>query len=413
MRNIRFRTDALDEFPRAWGRVHRAPECLDKRRITKVKYAVLTVVTTPIAFVLGTRPEIIKLAPLIRACESGDIDHTVIHTGQHYSEELDGVFFDDLELTPPDHNLAVGSAPHADQTGEMLRGLGELIREERPDTVIVQGDTNSALAGGLVASKLDAELGHVEAGLRSFDREMPEEINRVLIDHAADHLFAPTADAADNLRDENIPEERIEVTGNTVVDAVEQNASLAASKSDVLDELGLEPGEFALMTAHRPGNVDDRERFAGLLDGISEYADVTNLDVVYPIHPRSEEQLAEYDLAVPDAIQCVEPLNFLDFLQLERTASVVFTDSGGVQEETCILGTPCVTIRENTERPETVSAGSNVLAKPTAESIVGSAFDVKSGSDDWETPFGDGTAAEQILGTLGFETAELAGEAHV
>lgn len=386
---------------------------LDKRRITKVKYSVVAGVTAPIAFVLGTRPEIVKLAPLIRACESADIDHTVIHTGQHYSDELDSVFFDDLELAPPDHNLAVGSGPHAEQTGEMLRGLGELIQAEDPETVIVQGDTNSALAGGLVASKLEVELGHVEAGLRSFDREMPEEINRILIDHAADSLFAPTDDAADNLRDENIPDRRVEVTGNTVVDAVEQNASLAASKSDILDELGIEPGEFALMTAHRPGNVDDRERFAGLLDGISEYAEVTNVDVVYPIHPRSEERLTEYDLPVPDAIQCVEPLNFLDFLRLENTASVVFTDSGGVQEETCILGTPCVTVRDSTERPETVDVGSNTLAEPTPDSIVGSAFEVKSGDNDWETPFGDGDAAERILRSLGFDSRELPEEVHV
>lgn len=378
-----------------------------------MKYGVQTGVTSPIAFVLGTRPEIVKLASLIRACERADIDHTVIHTGQHYSDELDTVFFDDLELQPPDHNLAVGSAPHAEQTGEMLLGLGELIRAEDPGTVIVQGDTNSALAGGIVASKLDADLGHVEAGLRSFDREMPEEINRVLIDHAADYLFAPTDDAADNLRDENVPDRRIEVTGNTVVDAVEQHATLAASKSEVLEDLGLEPGAFALMTAHRPGNVNDRSRFAGLLDGVGEYADVTNLDVVYPIHPRSEAQLAEYDLAVPDGIHCVEPLNFIDFLRLESTASVVFTDSGGVQEETCILGTPCVTVRESTERPETVDVGSNVLAEPNADSIVPAAFNVKAGSNDWETPFGDGDAAERILRSLGFEAQELPEEVHV
>lgn len=366
--------------------------------------------TAHTCFVLGTRPEIIKLAPLIRACEHAGIDHTVIHTGQHYSEELDSVFFDDLELSPPDHNLTVGSGSHADQTGEMVVGLGELIRAEAPETVIVQGDTNSALAGGIVASKLETDLGHVEAGLRSYDREMPEETNRALIDHAADHLFAPTANAADNLRDENISDQRIEVTGNTVVDAVEQNASLAASKSDILDELGLELGEFALMTAHRPGNVNDRKRFAGLLDGVAKYAEVTNVDVVYPVHPRSEEQLGEYDLTVPDAIQCVEPLNFLDFLRLESTASVVFTDSGGVQEETCILGTPCVTVRDNTERPETIDVGSNTLAEPTPDSIVGSAFDIKSGGNDWDTPFGDGHASERILQTLGFELAEQLGE---
>lgn len=366
--------------------------------------------TTRIAFVLGTRPEIVKLAPLVRACEHASIEHAVIHTGQHYSDQLDSVFFDDLELSPPEHNLEVGSGPHAAQTGEMLLGLGEVIDEVDPEAVLVQGDTNSALAGGIVASKRDVELGHVEAGLRSFDRSMPEELNRVLIDHAADRLFAPTPESAQHLRDEAIPEDRIDVTGNTIVDAVEQNAELAASKSDVLEKYDLTAGEFALLTAHRPGNVDDRDRFAGLLEGVAEYADVTNVDVIYPIHPRSEEQLAEYELPVPAEIRCIEPLNFLDFLRLESTATVVFTDSGGVQEETCILGTPCVTIRENTERPETLSVGSNVLAAPTPDSIVGSAFDVKGGPNHWEPPFGDGNAADLILEALNVDLPDTTEE---
>jgi len=364
-------------------------------------------VTARIAFVLGTRPEIVKLAPLIRACEKAGIDYSVIHTGQHYSDRLDGVFFDNLELPQPDYNLGVGSGEHAEQTGEMLTGIGTALDAENPDTVLVQGDTNSALAGGIVASKLDAELGHVEAGLRSFDRDMPEEINRIVIDHVADRLFAPTEKSAAHLRNENIPDERIAVTGNTIVDAVQQNATLAERKSDVLDNLGLTDGEFALMTAHRPGNVDDKERFEGLLDGIAEYADKTGTEVVYPVHPRSEEQLREHDIDVPARIRCVEPLDFLDFLQLENTASVVFTDSGGVQEETCILGTPCVTIRDSTERPETLSVGSNTLADPTADSIIVSVFDVKSGDNDWNTPFGDGDAAGHILWALGFDSPEV------
>jgi len=360
-----------------------------------------------IVFVLGTRPEIIKLAPLIRACERDDLEHIVIHTGQHYSDQLDGVFFEDLELSAPDYNLAVGSGTHAEQTGEMLLGIGECVDEADPDAVVVQGDTNSALAGGIVASKRDVTLGHVEAGLRSFDRDMPEELNRVLVDHAADLLFAPTDAAAAHLYEEAIPDERIKVTGNTIVDAVEQHNELAARKSDILEELGLADDPFALMTAHRPGNVDDRGRFVGLLEGIARYADVADVPVVYPIHPRSEERRAAYDISVPDPIQCIEPLNFLDFLRLESEASVVFTDSGGVQEETCILGTPCVTVRENTERPETLAVGSNVLAEPNPESVVGSAYDVRAGSNDWETPFGDGYAAERILGHLGVEAVDV------
>jgi len=364
-------------------------------------------------FVLGTRPEIVKLAPIIRACDRAAVDYSVVHTGQHYSKRLDGVFFDDLELPTPEYNLEVGSGDHAAQTGEMVARLGEVFEQESPDIIVVQGDTNSAFAGGIVASKRDATLAHVEAGLRSFNREMPEELNRVLIDHAADYLFAPTDEAADQLRTEAIPDRRIEVTGNTVVDAVQQHERLARSKSDVLAELGIESEPFALMTAHRPGNVDDRDRFRGLLDGVARYASVTDMPVVYPVHPRSAEKIDEFDLAVPEEIRCIEPLNFLDFLRLESEAAVVVTDSGGVQEETCVLGTPCVTVRESTERPETVAVGSNVLAEPTPESIVSAAVEVRRGHNDWEAPFGDGDAAERILETLEVDVPTRLGEVPV
>jgi len=369
--------------------------------------------TPRIVFVLGTRPEIVKLAPIIRACGHAGVDYSVVHTGQHYSERLDGVFFDDLELPAPEYNLEVGSGDHAAQTGEMVARLGDVFERESPDVVVVQGDTNSAFAGGIVASKRDAALAHVEAGLRSFDRDMPEELNRVLIDHAAEYLFAPTDEAADQLRTEAIPDRRIEVTGNTVVDAVTQHVKLAREKSDVLAELELRGESFALLTAHRPGNVDDAERFQGLLDGVGRYAAELDLSVVYPVHPRSREKLDEFDLDVPDAINCVEPLNFLDFLRLESEAAVVFTDSGGVQEETCVLGTPCVTVRESTERPETVSVGSNVLAEPTPASIADAAEEVRRGRDDWDAPFGDGHAAERILETLGVDVSALSGEVPV
>ena len=361
--------------------------------------------TPRISFIFGTRPEIIKLSPLIRACGEHGIDHTTIHTGQHYSNELNEVFFEDLELPTPDANLAVGSGSHAEQTAEMMLGIEQYLREDDPDVVVVQGDTNSALAGGLVASKRAVELAHVEAGLRSFNREMPEEHNRVLLDHAAEYLFAPTEQAATYLREEGVPEARIDVTGNTVVDAVEQHTALAEAKSDVLDTLGLGEVPFALLTAHRPGNVDDAERFAGLLAGVARYAEAVDMPVVYPIHPRSAEMLSKHDLTVPDEVRLADPLNFLDFLRLESTAAVVFTDSGGVQEEACILGTPCVTIRESTERPETLSVGSNVLADPTPSSIVRSAFEVCHGPVDWDIPFGDGNSAEHILDRLGVDTS--------
>src|SRR5699024_2750535 len=312
-----------------------------------------------VAIVLGTRPEIIKLAPVIDVCEKRDIPYIVVHTGQHYSAELDSVVFDQLELPAPEYNLGVGSDSHSAQTGAMIEDIESVLLDERPELVLVQGDTNSVLSGSIAASKLDCALGHVEAGLRSFDREMPEEINRVLADHAADHLFCPTDRSADYLREEGIPNDRIAVTGNTIVDSVTGYSDLAAAKSDVLETHGLSPDEFCLLTAHRAENVDDPDRFPSLLSGVARFACEADLDAIYPIHPRARDRLETAAIDVPPEITLVEPQDFLDFLRLETTAKVIFTDSGGVQEEACILGTPCVTLRDNTERPETVSVGAN------------------------------------------------------
>lgn len=353
-----------------------------------------------IAFVLGTRPEIIKLAPVIRECEVREMPYVLIHTGQHYSERLDTVFFEQLELPTPDYNLEVGSKSQGKQTGEMIGKLEDVIIEEAPEVVLVQGDTNSVLAGAITVSKLDAELGHVEAGLRSFNREMPEEINRVLTDHAAEYLFAPTETSKDLLLDEGLPDERIFVTGNTIVDAVHQHREFAAEKSTVLADLELDPSEFGLMTAHRAKNVDDPDRFKGLLDGVSRAATASEMEIIYPIHPRAEDRLEEFDMTVPDGITLIEPQDYLDFLKLEANARLVLTDSGGVQEEACILGVPCVTLRDNTERPETLEVGGNHLAGVDPDEIVNSAKRMLSTRTEWENPFGDGDAAERILHVL-------------
>jgi UDP-N-acetylglucosamine 2-epimerase (non-hydrolysing) len=361
-----------------------------------------------VAFVLGTRPEIIKLAPVIDACARRDVSTHVVHTGQHYSESLDDVFFRQLDLAPPDANLAVGSGPHGEQTGEMVAGIERELLAVEPDLLFVQGDTNSTLAGALAASKLDVELAHVEAGLRSFDREMPEEINRVLVDHVADHLFPPTEEAAALLEAEGIPADRVTVTGNTVVDAVQTYDEVAAETSSVLSDLGLEPGEFAVMTAHRAETVDDPDRFARVLDGVGAAADRLDIDVVYPVHPRASERLAEFDLAVPDQVRTVDPLDFFDFLRLESAAAVAFTDSGGVQEETCILGTPCVTLRYGTERPETAFVGANIVVGRDPADIVAGAERMVRKDADWSPPFGDGHAAEYVLDELGFADREAA-----
>ena len=353
-----------------------------------------------IAFVLGTRPEIIKLSPLIRLCEGRNISYILIHTGQHYSDTLDNVFFDRLRLPEPDYNLGVGSNTHGKQTGDMIIKIDQILLDEKPGHVIVQGDTNSTLAGGLTASKMDSSLSHVEAGLRSGNEEMPEEINRRIVDHVASNLFPPTEVSKKNLINEGIREEKIQVTGNTIVDAVEENIKIAQTESKILDRIDASAGNFILMTMHRSENVDNAARFKQILSGISTAAKALSLPVLYPIHPRSEKRIEEFDINVPSEITLIEPLGYLDFLLLESSASLIVTDSGGVQEEACILETPCVTIRTETERPETVSAGANKVAGVQPKAIASAIEDMNTVKHEWENPYGDGTASEKILNTI-------------
>jgi UDP-N-acetylglucosamine 2-epimerase (non-hydrolysing) len=353
-----------------------------------------------IAIVLGTRPEIIKMSPIIRECERRGADSFILHTGQHYSYEMDRAFFEELDLPDPKYNLDVGSGTHADQTGRIMKGIEKVLMEERPDVVLVQGDTNTVLAGALAAAKLHIAVGHVEAGLRSFDRTMPEEINRIVADHISDSLFAPTETSRQHLLREGIDDAKISVTGNTVVDAVFQNLEIAKKKCDVLGALGLKPGEYFLVTAHRAENVDVKERLEGILRGLSAVGHAYSLPVVFPMHPRTAKMVREFGLS-PDGITVTEPLRYLEFLQLESNACLVLTDSGGLQEESCILGVPCVTLRENTERPETVEVGANVLAGTGETEIVCCGEQMLSRTVPWQNPFGDGTASEKILDLCG------------
>jgi len=355
---------------------------------------------TEVAFVLGTRPEIIKLSPVMCACDQHDVDHLVIHTGQHYSENLDGVFFEQLELAEPDINLGVGSGTHGEQTGEMLRGVERVLTDLDPDIVVVQGDTNSALAGALAASKIDPEIAHVEAGLRSFDRSMPEETNRVIIDHIADYLFAPTEKSKQYLVREGISELQITVTGNTVVDALKRIRDVARRETTALDDLELTADQYLLMTAHREENVDDPDRFRSLLDGVARAGREHGLEVIYPIHPRARGRLDEFGIDVPAPVRTVEPRDYLDFVRLLSTSAAVLTDSGGVQEEACALGVPCVTMRDNTERPETTKVGANRLSSSDPDRIVRATTEMLDTDGAWENPYGDGTAAIQILRAL-------------
>lgn len=347
--------------------------------------------------VLGTRPEIVKMSPIVRELQRRGLDFALVHTGQHYSYEMDRVFFRDLELPEPTINLEVGSGAHGAQTGKMLAGLERFFQESKPDVVLVQGDTNTVLAGALAAAKLGILVGHVEAGLRSFDRTMPEEINRVMADHASDLLFAPTEVSAGNLRAEGLPEERIHVTGNTIVDAVRENLEIAAGKGDALGALGLREGGYILTTLHRQENVDSRERLSNILVGLERVGTETGLEIIWPMHPRAKKNLETFGLELPSRVRAVNPLGFLEFLQVEGAAALALTDSGGVQEESCILGVPCVTLRDNTERPETVKVGANVVVGTDPSRIVEGVRSMLPRRGGWTCPLGENGAGGRIV----------------
>ncbi len=358
-----------------------------------------------VCVVLGTRPEIIKMSPVIRELERRKIDYFVIHTGQHYSYNMDRIFFEDLELPEPDYKLDVGEKyhTHGSQTGEMIKGIEGILMKENPDVVLVEGDTNSVLAGGLAAVKLHIPMGHVEAGLRSFDRRMPEEINRIVVDHISDYLFAPTGVAKENLLNEGIPEEKIYVTGNTIVDAVYQNLEIAKRKSKILDKFSLRRGEYVVITFHRAENVDDPERLKKLVDMLN----MLEYPAIFPMHPHTKKRIEENGLEInnPNLI-VTEPIGYLDFLLLLANAKLVLTDSGGIQEESNILHIPCLTLRDNTERPETVVAGSNIVVGTNSQNIIKKLhqilYDPMKYTKMRNVPvvFGDGKTAERMVNII-------------
>ncbi|MGA1821676.1 MAG: non-hydrolyzing UDP-N-acetylglucosamine 2-epimerase [Thermoplasmatota archaeon] len=349
-----------------------------------------------ISIVLGTRPEIIKMSPVIRECEDRGVEYSILHTGQHYSYEMDRKFFEQLDLPRADNNLDVGSGTHAQQTGRIMKGIEKVLMRDPVDAVLVQGDTNTVLAGALVSAKLQIPVGHVEAGLRSFDRRMPEEINRIVADHVGEYLFAPTEISRGYLLDEGLPEAKIHVVGNTIVDSLRQNLAISESKVDPLKDLGLSEKGYFLVTSHRAENVDVRQRFEGILEGLRSIHEEFDLPVIYPIHPRARKFLKRYKLET-GGIELIDPVGFLEFLRLESGARLVLTDSGGVQEETCILGVPCVTLRDNTERPETIEVGSNVLAGAEPFRILERTREMLISRGNWSNPFGDGESSRRIV----------------
>ena len=352
------------------------------------------------AYVLGTRPEIIKLAPLIQASVRDGLAFSIIHTNQHYDWQMDKVFFDELDLPEPNYHLGIGSLPHGEQIGRMLVGLERALLAQRPTTVAVQGDTNSALAGGLAASKLGIPVAHVEAGLRSHDRSMPEEINRVLIDHLSDYLFCPTLLQAGYLEKEGIPSNRVHVTGNTIVDATLLHAERALQRSDILSKIGLSKSQYGLLTCHRPSNTDDPAHFAALMKAVATIADDFGFDLVFPVHPRLGEAQRRA-AGCHSRIRLIEPVGYLDMLALLHGAALILTDSGGIQEEACILQRKCLVLRLNTERPEALESGGCTLpASLEADELRVAAHELLQRSVAWVNPFGDGCAHRHILEVL-------------
>jgi len=359
---------------------------------------------TKIINVCGARPNFMKIAPLMRAYAGyPSIRPLLVHTGQHYDCNMSELFFKQLQIPEPHLNLGVGSGSHAAQTAEIMKRFEPVVLEHRPDWVVVVGDVNSTIACGLVAKKLGVKLAHVEAGLRSFDHTMPEELNRLLTDAISDLLFVTEPSGLENLRREGIADEKVHFVGNVMIDTLRANLK-AAEGSTVLEELGLEKGRYNVVTLHRPSNVDEATTFAGIADALD--AIQQDLPTVFPMHPRTVKSLPGLGLAERFAsmrqLQVIEPLGYLDFLKLMANAAVVLTDSGGIQEETTILGVWCLTVRKNTERPITVTQGTNVVVGTNPDTIV-AAYRRRRGemlSDPSVPEKWDGRAAERIAAIM-------------
>jgi UDP-N-acetylglucosamine 2-epimerase (non-hydrolysing) len=347
-----------------------------------------------ILHVVGARPNFVKAAPVIRALGRRGARQTVVHTGQHFDRNMSDVFFAELEIPEPDINLGVGAGSHAAQTAEIMRRFEPVAVEHKPDAVLVYGDVNSTVAAALVCSKLLLPTGHVEAGLRSFDRTMPEEINRMVTDRLSDFLFTPSEDGDANLLQEGIAAEKIHRVGNVMIDSLVR--LLAAARSCSRNGF---PDQLALVTLHRPSNVDDSGNLSRILDSLAQISD--RIEIVFPVHPRTRRRIAEFGLSLPK-LHLLDPLPYIEFLSLQIRAAVVITDSGGIQEETTYLGVPCLTLRKNTERPVTVTLGTNVLVGEDTNRLTAELDNILGGNakKGIVPPLWDGCASERIADVL-------------
>ncbi|MDD5725920.1 MAG: UDP-N-acetylglucosamine 2-epimerase (non-hydrolyzing) [Patescibacteria group bacterium] len=353
-----------------------------------------------IAVVIGTRPEIIKTAPLVKEAQRRGEAVVIIHTGQHYDEKLDALFFEELKLPSPAINLHVGSHPPAQQIAAMIQGLSDAFQKLQPTVVIVQGDTNTVLAGALTAHKMGIKLAHLEAGLRSDDWGMPEEANRVVADALSDILFCPTEVQTARLAQEGIGQ-GVHVVGNPIVDAVQMFRQEAANNPSIENNYG----QYVLLTMHRPSNVDEKERLEAMMETLDVLGSKLNLKIIFPVHPRTSAKLKETGLdcryANSPNLSLIPPIGYLPMLNLMDKASIILTDSGGIQEEANILQVPCVTLRANTERPETLDVGGNALYNGTdPEALHQIVKEMMAKPRDWICPFGDGRTSERCLDIL-------------
>jgi UDP-N-acetylglucosamine 2-epimerase (non-hydrolysing) len=352
-----------------------------------------------IIHIVGARPNFMKVAPVHEAlCSRTGINQAIIHTGQHYDSFMSDVFFRQLNIPSPDYNLNVGSGSHAQQTAEIMIRMEPIILKTKPDLVLVYGDVNSTIAAALVCSKLLVPLGHVEAGLRSFDRRMPEEVNRVLTDRVADYLFTPSVDGNENLIHEGVSQDKIYLVGNVMIDTLIKLLPHAGSAAN-------DGNPYALVTLHRPSNVDDPAELGNIIGALNEIA--SELDIIFPVHPRTRQMLHEIpNLHFTSRLKLVDPVGYLEFLGFQRNAKVVITDSGGIQEETTFLGVPCLTLRENTERPVTVTVGTNLLIGSDLKLLKEETRKVLSGEakKGGIPPLWDGKAGERIADVIqGFQ----------